>query len=178
MRKKLKNKSKQRRKVQDQSQRTLTVDTMEGVWRAAITSWKLCWVNLSAIRSSSLQEWVSAKARMPRQLEGSSCRFRNSQQASWISASCNKHAAGSSVWTLPSSTVTCGPPQRLILTIYATHKTDHTLCWRVFWSSHLNGRNEDTSKGSYLRGVRKVDEQLHGTFIDIPNDDFRLPALG
>lgn len=73
---------------------------------AQVTSWKLCWVNLSAIRSSSRQECVSAKALMPRQLEGSSCLLRNSQQASWISASWRRQAAGRSVCTFPSSTVT------------------------------------------------------------------------
>lgn len=73
---------------------------------AKVTSWKLCWVNLSAIRSSSRQECVSAKALMPRQLEGSSCLLRNSQQASWISASWRRQAAGRSVCTFPSSTVT------------------------------------------------------------------------
>lgn len=72
------------------------------------TSWKLCWVNLSAMRSSSRQECVSAKALIPKQLEGSSCLFRNSQQASWISASWRRQAAGSNVWTFPSSTVTWG----------------------------------------------------------------------
>ncbi len=101
------------KKVQVQSHGTFIVNTIEGVWRSAITSWKLCWVNLSAIRSSSLQEWVSAKALMPKQFEGSNCRFRNSQQASWISASCNKQAAGSKVCTFPSSTVTCRPPHNL-----------------------------------------------------------------
>ena len=74
----------------------------------SITSWKLCCVNLSAILNRSLQvwvlnwaligqystwnwavigqcylqAWVSANALIPRQLLGSSCLFRNSQQTS------------------------------------------------------------------------------------------------
>ena len=56
--------------------------TKNGSWY--LTSWKLFWVNLSAILSKSRQAWVSANALMPRQLDGSNCRFKNSQQVSWI----------------------------------------------------------------------------------------------
>ena len=69
-----------------------------------LTSWKLCCVNLSAMRSRSLHACVSAKALIPRQFDGSSCRLRNSQHTSWISASWSRHAAGNNVWTLLSST--------------------------------------------------------------------------
>lgn len=58
----------------------------------ALTSWKLCCVNLSAMRRRSLHEWVSAKARIPKQLDGCSCCFRNSQQTSWISCIWSKQA--------------------------------------------------------------------------------------
>lgn len=71
----------------------------------SMTSWKLCWVNLSAILRSSRHECVSANALIPKQFDGSSCLLRNSQHMSWISVSCNRHAAGSSIWTLDSSTI-------------------------------------------------------------------------
>ena len=50
----------------------------------SLTSWKLACVNLSAARSNSLHAWVSAKARIPKQFDGSSCFFRKSQQISAI----------------------------------------------------------------------------------------------
>ena len=71
----------------------------------SMTSWKLWWVKMSAMRNSSRQEWVSAKALIPRQFEGSSWRFKNSQHISWISEIWSKQAAGRRAWTLPSSTI-------------------------------------------------------------------------
>lgn len=103
------------------------------------TSWKLCWVNLSAMRSSSRQECVSAKALMPRQLEGSSCLLRNSQQASWISASCSRQAAGRRVCTFPSSTVTWEPGGRTLeADNYITMLQHTSVPWEIL-QFHLIG---------------------------------------
>lgn len=62
------------------------------------TSTKCCRTYLCADLSRSLQECVSAKPRMPRQFEGSSWLRRNLQQASRTPLSCNRLAAGSSVY--------------------------------------------------------------------------------
>lgn len=62
------------------------------------TSTKCCSRYLCADLSRSLQECVSANARMPRQLEGSSWLSRNLQQASRTPLSCSRLAAGSNVW--------------------------------------------------------------------------------
>lgn len=61
------------------------------------TSTKCCRTYLWADLSRSLQECVSAKPRMPRQLEGSSWLRRNLQQASRTPLSCSRLAAGSNV---------------------------------------------------------------------------------
>lgn len=61
------------------------------------TSTKCCRTYLCADLSRSLQECVSAKPRMPRQLEGSSWLRRNLQQASRTPLSCSRLAAGSNV---------------------------------------------------------------------------------
>lgn len=61
------------------------------------TSTKCCSRYLCADLSKSLQECVSANARMPRQLEGSSWLSRNLQQASRTPLSCSRLAAGSNV---------------------------------------------------------------------------------
>ena len=73
----------------------------------SITSWKLCCVNLSAIRRSSRHEWVSAKARIPKQFEGSSCLFKNSQHMSWISANCRRQAVNKNSQTCYQFTIKC-----------------------------------------------------------------------
>lgn len=61
------------------------------------TSTKCCSTYLCAALSRSPQECVSAKPRMPRQLEGSSWLSRNLQQASRTPFSCRRLAAGSRV---------------------------------------------------------------------------------
>lgn len=61
------------------------------------TSTKCCRTYLCADLSRSLQECVSAKPLMPRQLEGSSWLRRNLQQASRTPLSCKRLAAGSNV---------------------------------------------------------------------------------
>lgn len=61
------------------------------------TSTKCCSTYLWAALSKSPHAWVSAKPRIPRQLEGSSWLSRNLQQASRTPFSCRRLAAGSKV---------------------------------------------------------------------------------
>lgn len=121
------------------------------------TSTKCCRTYLWADLSRSLQECVSAKPRIPRQLEGSSWPRRNLQQASLTPFSCRRLAAGSSVFT--HQTDNQNPGSLALVKIYCTIQS----FW-LFWSMSRLGVNICLWSRSLSQEDRRVGQKVLNVF--------------